>query len=323
MKDPSVNENAFEIVKEMMDKKEQLNCTVKEQGNGATLIDAGIDASGGIEAGRLVGEICLGGLGTVRITHQHVGDMTFPAVVVSTDHPKIATMGSQFAGWLVDIKGDEGKYFAMGSGPARALAVVEKKLYKELDYKDKAKVGVIVLETRTPPPEFATNFIAEKCGISTSDLYCVMTPTACVAGSVQISARVVEVGVHKLHELKFDPSKIRAGHGVAPIGPVAKNDNKAMGVTNDCILYAGRTFYFIRPDEEDDLADLAEKAPSSASKQYGQPFFKLFKSFEFDFYKVDPLLFSPAEITLNDIVKGKTYKAGYVNAEVLKQSFGM
>ncbi|MHA2119186.1 MAG: methenyltetrahydromethanopterin cyclohydrolase, partial [Candidatus Thorarchaeota archaeon] len=73
---PSVNEKAFEIVKEMMDKKDELNCTVTEQGNGATLIDAGIEVSGGIEAGRLVGEICLGGLGTVRITHQHVGNMT-------------------------------------------------------------------------------------------------------------------------------------------------------------------------------------------------------------------------------------------------------
>lgn len=320
---PSVNEKAFEIVKKMMDKKDELNCSVAESGNGATLIDAGIEAIGGIAAGRLVGEICLGGLGVVRITHQHVGDMTLPAVVVSTDHPKIATMGSQFAGWGIDVKGDEGKYFAMGSGPARALAVVEKKLYKELDYKDEAKVGVIVLETRTPPPEFVTDFIAEKCGISASDLYCVMTPTACVAGSVQISARVVEVGVHKLHELKFDPAKIKAGYGVAPIGPVAKNDNKAMGVTNDCILYAGRTFYFVRSDEDDDLPALVEKAPSSASSQYGQPFFKLFKSFDFDFYKVDPHLFSPAEITINDIAKGKTYKAGDVNAEVLKESFGM
>ncbi|MFX0045355.1 MAG: methenyltetrahydromethanopterin cyclohydrolase [Candidatus Hermodarchaeota archaeon] len=320
---PSVNEKAFEIVKEILDKKDELNCAVTEQGNGATLIDAGIDVSGGVEAGRLVGEICLGGLGAVRVTHMHIGDMTLPAVVVSTDHPKIATMGSQYAGWLIDIKGDEGKYFAMGSGPARALAVVEKKLYKELDYKDKAKMSVIVLETRTPPPEFVTEFIAEKCGVSTSDLYCVLTPTACVAGSVQISARVVEVGVHKLHELKFDPDKIRTGHGVAPIGPVAKNDNKAMGVTNDCILYGGRTFYFIRPDEDDDLAALTEKAPSSASKQYGQPFFKLFKSVEFDFYKVDPHLFSPAEITINDIVNGKTYKAGALNPDVLKQSFGM
>jgi methenyltetrahydromethanopterin cyclohydrolase len=215
------------------------------------------------------------------------------------------------------------KYFAMGSGPARALAVVEKKLYAELDYKDKAKVGAIVLETRNPPPENVTDFIAEKCGIPASELYCVMTPTACIAGSVQISARVVEVGVHKLHELKFDPDKIKAGHGVAPIGPVAKSDNRAMGITNDCILYAGRTFYFVRPDEDDNIEELVKKVPSSASEQYGKPFYDLFKSVEFDFYKVDPLLFSPAEVTMNDIVKGKTYKAGALDPAVLKQSFGI
>ena len=96
-----------------------------------------------------------------------------------------------------------------------------------------------------------------------------------------------------------------------------------MGVTNDCILYAGRTFYFVRPDEDDDLAAIAAKVPSSASEQYGKPFYDLFKSVEFDFYKVDPLLFSPAEVTMNDIEKGKTYKAGALNPEVLKQSFGM
>lgn len=315
----SVNEKAFEIVKEIMDRKDELQCAVVEQGNGATLIDAGIQVPGGIEAGRLVGEICLGGLGAVRISHMHIGDMTLPAVIVSTDHPKIATMGSQYAGWVIN----EDKYFAMASGPARALAVVEKKLYAELEYEDKAKVGVIVLETRKPPPENITDYIAEKCGISASDLYCVMTPTACIAGSVQISARIVEVGVHKLHELGFSPDKIKTGHGVAPIGPVAKSDNRAMGVTNDCILYGGRTFYFVRPDEDEDIEALTAKVPSSASKQYGKPFYDLFKSVEFDFYKVDPLLFSPAEVTINDIVKGKTYKAGALNPEVLKQSFGM
>ena len=315
----SVNDGALEIVKEIIDRKEELNCTVTEQGNGATLIDAGIDVEGGLEAGRLVGEICLGGMGAVRFTHMNIGDLSLPAVVVSTDQPKIATMGSQFAGWTIKVD----KYFAMGSGPARALAVVEKKLYAELEYKDEAKVGVIVLETRKAPPEDVTKYIADKCGISTSDLYCVMTPTACVAGSVQISARVVEVGVHKLHELGYNPGKIKSGFGVAPIAPVAKNDNKAMGATNDCILYGGRTFYFIRPDEEDDLTALAEKAPSSASKQYGQPFYDLFKGFEFDFYKVDPHLFSPAEITLNDITSGKTFKAGALNADILKKSFGM
>jgi methenyltetrahydromethanopterin cyclohydrolase len=319
----SVNKKAHEIIKVMINNKEDLNCAVSEQKNGATLIDAGIDVPGGIEAGRLVGEVCLGGYGAVRIGSMHIGDLTFPSVIVSTDQPAIATLGSQYAGWIIQQeKGDE-KYFAMGSGPARASAAVEKKLYGELEYKDKSKVGVIVLETRTSPPEFVTEYIAEKCGISTSDLYCVLAPTACIVGSVQISSRIVEVGIHKLHELGFDPKKIRTGYGVAPIAPIGKSDNRAMGMTNDCILYGGRTFYFIRPEEGDDIAGLTEKAPSSASKQYGQPFYNLFKSVEYDFYKVDPHLFAPAEITINDIVNGKTYKSGALDPDVLKQSFGM
>ncbi len=311
----SVNEGAHEITNEIMDQKEELNCTVSELKNGTTVIDAGIEVSGGEELGRLVSEICLGGLGIVRYTKMHIGDMDLPAVVVSSDHPKIACMASQYAGWTINVD----KYFAMGSGPARALARVEKKLYAELDYKDDAKVGVILLETREVPSEEVAQYIADKCNIAASDLYCILAPTACIVGSVQVSARVVEVGMHKLHEVGFDLDRVRSGYGVAPVAPVAKKDARAMGVTNDCILYGGRTFYFIRDDDKD-LKDVIEKVPSSSSKQYGQPFYDLFKSVGNDFYKVDPLLFSPAEITFNHIESGKTYHAGKLNPEILKQS---
>ena len=314
----SVNRKALEIVKDIIDGQEDLECSVRELNNGTILIDAGIDCSGSVEAGRLIGEICLGGLGTVRVTETHIGNLTLPAVIVNTDNPKIATMCSQYAGWTIKVD----KYIAMGSGPARALAAIEK-LYDELKYRDGAKRGVIVLETRTPPPKYVTEFIADKCGISPADLFCIMVPTASLAGSVQISSRIVEVGIHKLHELAFDLDKIKTAHGVSPIAPVAKNDSRAMGVTNDCILYGGKTFYFVEPDDDDDLAELIERVPSSVSSQYGQPFYDLFKGFGFDFNKVDPLFFSPAEITINDIKTGKTYKAGTLNPEVLKQSFGM
>ncbi|MHA2323408.1 MAG: methenyltetrahydromethanopterin cyclohydrolase [Candidatus Thorarchaeota archaeon] len=303
----SVNEGALEITKEIMDNKDKLDCTVSELKNGTTIIDAGIEVSGTEELGRLVSEICLGGFGVVRHTKMHIGDMDLDAVVVSSDHPKIACMGSQYAGWVINEEG----YFAMGSGPARALSRVEKKLYKHLDYADDAKVGVILLETR--------EVIADKCGIATSDLYCILAPTACLVGSIQVSARVVEVGMHKLHEIGFDLDRVRSGYGVAPVAPVAKKDARAMGVTNDCILYGGRTFYFVRSDEKD-LKDVIEKVPSSSSEQYGQPFYDLFKSVGNDFYKVDPLLFSPAEITFNHIESGKSYHAGELNAEILKQS---
>ncbi len=313
-----MNENALKIVQDVIDNSEQLGCSVIDHKNGATIIDAGIEATGGTEVGRLIGEICLGGLGAIRVHKTMIDDIELPAAIVSVRHSKIATLGSQYAGW--SLKVDD--YFAMASGPARALASIESKLFEELQYKDDATVGVIILETRNMPSENVTQHIADKCGISPSDLYCLVAPTASEAGSVQIAARIVEVGVHKLHALGFDPEKIGVGHGVAPIAPVAESDNKAMGVTNDCILYGGRTYIFVRPSEEDDLASLAERVPSSTSEQYGQPFYKLFKSFKFDFFKVDPLLFSPAEITINNIDTGEVHKAGKLNPDVLKQSLG-
>ncbi len=314
----SVNEKAKEIIDEIIERKEELGCIISQLENGATILDAGIETEGTDELGRLVGEVCMGGLGTVRMSTVDIDGITLPSVIVSTDQPTIAALGSQYAGWAFKT----GEYFAMVSGPARALAKVEK-LYEEIEYNDDASVGVAVLETRTPPDERVTDKLARKCGIDTKDLYCVVAPTACKVGSVQISARVVEVGVHKLHELGYDPKKIRNAHGVAPVAPVAKKDTRAMGVTNDCILYAGQTYYYIRPGEGDDLEELTKKAPSSSSDQYGKPFYDLFKSFKFDFYKVDPLLFSPAEITINNITTGEVHKAGKVNYEVLKQSLGL
>jgi methenyltetrahydromethanopterin cyclohydrolase len=314
----SVNKGALEVVNTILDDKDSLDCRVEESSNGATIIDAGIECTGTAELGRLIGEACLGGLGSVKLNITYIEDLELPAVIVGTDYPKIATLASQHAGWAIKV----GKYFAMGSGPARALARVEKKLYEELDYKDKSKKGVIVLESREKPSEEVTEFIAEKCSISASNLYCIVVPTASIAGSVQISSRVVEVGMHKLYEIGFDPEKVRRGHGVAPIAPVAKKDSKAMGVTNDCILYGGRTYYFVK-SEDDDLQEIVDKVSSSTSEQYGQPFYDLFKSVDFDFYKVDPLLFSPAEVTINHIETGKIFHAGKLNAGVLKQSLGM
>jgi len=313
-----VNKGALEVVKRILNGKDNLDCKVSENKNGSTIIDAGIECTGTAELGRLIGEVCLGGLGSVKLSTTYIGDLELPAGIVGTDYPRISTLASQYAGWPIKV----GKYFAMGSGPARALAQVEEKLYEELDYKDNSKKGVIVLESRMIPSEKVTEYIAEKCGISPSNLYCIVVPTASTAGSVQISSRIVEVGMHKLREVGFDPEKVRRGHGVAPIAPVAKNDSKAMGVTNDCILYGGRTYYFVK-SEEDDLQAIVEQVPSSTSQQYGQPFYKLFKSVDFDFYKVDPLLFSPAEVTINHIETGNIHHAGELNPDVLKQSLGI
>ncbi len=314
----NLNKGALKIFEEIVERSEELKCSVSEQSNGTTILDTGINLPGSNEAGRLVGEICLGGAGKVAITEMAIGDIKLPAASVKVENVTEATLCSQYAGWTVKVD----KYFAMASGPARALSRVEK-LYKELGYTEDSDVAVVVLETREFPPEEVTKYIADKCGVPTSGLYVVVAPTACLVGSVQISARVVEVGVHKLHELKFDPWKIKKGEGIAPIAPIAKNDSRAMGVTNDCILYAGSTSYDVDASKSDKLADLAKKVPSSSSKQYGTPFYDLFKSVGFDFYQVDPLLFSPAQVVIKDIKSGKEYKAGELNPEVLKRSLGL
>ena len=311
----SLNKGALKIFEEIVERSKELECAVSKQSNGATILDAGVEVPGSNEAGRLVSEICLGGAGKASLSEATIGDITLPSAEVKTDKVTEACLCSQYAGWTVQVD----KYFAMASGPARALSRVEK-LYKHLGYTEESDVAVVVLETREFPPEDVTKYIADKCGVPTSGLYVVVAPTACLVGSVQISARIVEVGVHKMHELKYDPWKIKKGKGIAPIAPIAKNDSKAMGVTNDCILFAGDTYYEIEPADGDDLAEMVKNVPSSTSEQYGTPFYKLFKSVGFDFYKVDPLLFSPSKISVKDLKSGKEYSAGKLDPDVLKQS---
>jgi methenyltetrahydromethanopterin cyclohydrolase len=238
-------------------------------------------------------------------------------VHVFVDRPAIACMGSQFAGWMVKV----GEYFAMASGPARAKARQEK-IFDELGYRDDFNGALIALETRKLPDERIADFISEKCGISPKDLYILVAPTASIVGSIQISARVVETGVHKLHEVGFDIHKIISGSGSAPVAPVAKNDLEAMGKTNDCILYGGRTEYFVAA-EDSEVEKVIASVPSSSSTDYGAPFLEVLERYDRDFYKVDPKLFSPAEVKINNVKTGKIFHAGYVNEEVLRKSLGV
>jgi len=309
----SVNRQAAAIVEEMVAQAETLGIRVSRLPGGARLLDLGLQAPGGLQAGKYLAEVCMGGLGQVTFLPLLFGDFWLPGLVVTVDQPAIGCMASQYAGWA--IKRD--KFFAMGSGPARALAVVEK-LYEKLEYKDSAEVAVLVLEGRQLPTEEVAGYIADKCGVSPANLTMLIAPTASLAGSIQISARVVETGLHKLVELGFDVRQVLSGYGTAPIAPVDKDDLHAIGRTNDCVLYGGQVYYTVRADDAE-LAALVERIPSSASSDYGQPFYRLFKQYG-DFYKIDPLLFSPAQVIINNVASGKSYRAGRLNAQVLGAS---
>jgi methenyltetrahydromethanopterin cyclohydrolase len=278
-------------------------------------VDAGVQASGGYGAGWLLSRICMGDLAEMEGAFLTFGDVALPGIVVRTDRPHIACLASQYAGWAVKPEG----YFAMGSGPLRAIARVEE-LFAKLRYREPASgPGVLVLESRECPGPAVFEWLSGKSGVARDRLTLLVAPTASPAAGVQISARVVETALHKLHELGFDVAKIRTGFGTAPISPPAKSDPRAIGRTNDCILYGGVVHLVVdAPDEV--LETLVPRVPSSASRDYGTPFYDLFKRYDWDFYKVDPLLFSPAEVSLTSVASGRTFTAGSVNAELLRQS---
>ncbi|HEU4564742.1 MAG TPA: methenyltetrahydromethanopterin cyclohydrolase, partial [Gemmatimonadaceae bacterium] len=184
---------------------------------------------------------------------------------------------------------------------------------------ERAERGVLVLEGRTLPTDDVARWVGEKASLDPGRLTFAIAPTASLAGGVQVVARVLETALHKMEQLGFDVTRVVSGIGTAPVPPVAKNDLRAIGRTNDCVLYGGEARFLVRADD-DELVTLAERLPSSSSEDYGTPFHDIFKRYDGDFYKIDPLLFSPAEVWLTSLTSGRTHHGGRVNAEVLEGS---
>lgn len=312
---PNLNDRAAALCDRLDERLPELKISLRQSESGARIVDCGIEAAGGLAAGLLMAEVCLAGLATVEIAVP--GDTPWPLVRVRTDQPWLACMASQYAGW--EVKGDG--YFAMGSGPMRAAAAREP-LFSELGYRETAAWCVGVLETGAlPPPEVCAD-IAAKCGIKADELILLVAPTRSIAGTLQIVARSVETALHKLHELNFDLKDIVSAFGSAPLPPPAAKDLAAIGRTNDAILYGGRVVLYVRGDDAS-LEAIGPQTPSSASRDYGKPFAETLAAYGNDFYKVDPLLFSPAEITFANLDTGRSFTYGKTNPDVLRQSFGL
>ena len=132
-----------------------------------------------------------------------------------------------------------------------------------------------MLETRKHPTEEVIAAIVAKLPTVGRALTLLVAPAASLAGTVQVVARSLETALHKLHELKFDLTQVCRGYGVAPLPPVAPDDLTAIGRTNDAILYGGRVTLWVRADDEL-LAAIGPKVPSSSSQDYGAPFAEVF-----------------------------------------------
>jgi len=317
VKQPSVSARATKLVEDIVANADALRIEVTTGSEGERLIDMGARVVGGLEAGRRLGEVCMGGLGQVAFT-QASGLANWPlGVVVTSNDPVIACLGSQYAGW--SISDEESGFFALGSGPARAVSRVED-LFKELGYADHYPETTLVIEGDKSPPAAAIKKIAENCGINPTRLTIIYATTWSLAGIVQIASRVLEVAIHKAHALHFPLENILDGMGTTPIAPPVPDFVKAMGRTNDAIIYGGRIHLFVKgPDS--DAQRLAENLPASNSDAYGKPFAEIFADVKGDFYKIDPMLFSPAQVMVSNVETGNTFRAGELAPGVVDASF--
>jgi methenyltetrahydromethanopterin cyclohydrolase len=311
----SVNELALEIFENLAEYAEEFNAAYHELDNGARIVDCGVSTRGGYAAGRAFTEICMGGLGEVNFRMGQIKEFPVPFIDVFTDFPSISCLGAQKAGWTMK----HNNYFAMGSGPARALSLKPKHTYEVIEYEDDFDSAVIALESDHLPNGEVMEKIAEDCQVDVANVCAVVAPTSSIVGSIQVAGRCVETAVYKLNELHFDTRKIISGFGTAPIPPV-RGPKLAMGVTNDATIYHGRIMLTMKAP---DIKDYLDKIPSTKSKGYGKPFNDIFKEAEYDFYKIDTSLFSPAEVIINEVSEGAVYHTGMVNPEVTLKSFGL
>ena len=317
----SVNALARPLVERLIAGAAQFDVAVRTDPTGVRIVDAGIEARGSITAGLLIAEICMGGLGQVRLRAGPAHG--WPSwIEVQSSQPALACIASQYAGWsLAASKEETGakKFFSLGSGPARALAAKEK-IFAELGYRDRADAGVLVLEVDRPPPKVIIDKLLHDCGLAPEGLTIVLTPTSSLAGSAQIVARVLETALHKAHELGFALDDIVDGSGCAPLPAPSPDGVTAMGRTNDAILYGGQVHLTVRGDDAA-ARSLASRLPSRNSRDHGRAFAQIFKEVEYDFYKIDGALFAPAEVWVSNLDSGATWHAGGLEMGLLNTAW--
>ena len=315
----SVNAHVAPWVDRLLAEADALRVQVRRDAVGAVIVDAGVDAPGSVAAGLLIGEICMAGFGSVTL-RSAAADGWPSWLDVRSSQPVLACLASQYAGWSLAAGKDEAggkKFFSLGSGPARALAAKEA-VFEQLGYRDGAARGVLVLEVDRPPPEVVVRKLLRDCALAPEALTLILTPTRSAAGTTQVVARALEVALHKAHLLGFALGDIVDGAASAPLPAPSPDGVEAMGRTNDAILYGGRVHLSVRGDDAQ-ARDLAQRLPSRNSRDFGRSFAALFKDAGYDFYKIDPALFAPAEVWVSNLDSGNTWHAGALDMALLQR----
>lgn len=317
----SLNAAAHGIARQLAARAAALGCEVLETA-GVRVVDCGVRAGGGIDAGILMARAALAGLGEVAVLPAGGGegddewpDCPWPVVAERSAAPVAACLAAQCAGWRVESAG----FLAMASGPVRA-AIGREPLYDVIGMREHPAAAVGVLESARLPPAEACLRLAADAGVEPQALTLLVARTASPAGTVQVAARALETALHKLLDLGFDVSRVRAGRGRAPLPPVPADDLAAVGRTNDAILYGGHVILEVAGPEAD-LAAVGPRAVSLASPVHGEAFRRIFDRAGRDFYAVDPALFAPARLDLVSLETGRLHRFGRLEPELVSASF--
>lgn len=308
----SLNRMALELVDEALDFTDELAIDSFELDGGGTVLDFGVDTLGGYEAGMLLTEIQTGGLATVQTESGEVDGAPIPYAKLHTDHPAMALLCSQKAGWEVSTESFEG----LGSGPARAL-VAEEDEFRRIGYADAFEFATLAIECDEFPDDSVVELVAEMCEVDPGSVFLPAFRTHSITGSVALSARAGELAAFRLAELGYDPLDIYTVHASAPIAPVAGDYETAVGRTNDALAYGGHAHLTVDSD-----FDRFDELPSAAADEFGRPFEEIFEDADWDFYGVPTEVFAPAKVTV-DVVGGPTHVLGETDETLLAESFGL
>ncbi|QGJ69168.1 Methenyltetrahydromethanopterin cyclohydrolase [Planctomycetales bacterium 10988] len=313
-----LNHRAESIIDLLLENADTYRIQVHQQEAGARIVDFGINTPGGIQAGVKLAEICLADLAQVQCLPASAERVSAWQVSVQTDFPIASCLASQYAGWKVQVE----DFFAMASGPMRAVYAGDPLFEDEAvkKFKESSSSVVGVLEADTLPNQAVLEEIIAKIQSSSPMITLAVAPVTSTAGAIQVVARSVETALHKLHELKFDLKSVVSAAGSAPLPPVGGKMITALGRTNDAILYGGDVVLWVDCPIET-IKEVGPKVPSNASNDFGRPFQDIFERYQFDFYKIDPLLFSPAKITFIHLPTGKMLSYGEIATDVLQRSF--
>jgi methenyltetrahydromethanopterin cyclohydrolase len=304
----SLNATALDLVDEAIDFADELGVAVHHLGNDAVVIDFGVDAEGGIEAGLLLSEIVTGGLATVGTRLGTVDGAPLTHVELATDHPRLALLRSGMADWQPSLTD------AVGSGPARLLAEDDT---HEADHEESFDFAVLALETDVLPGAPAAEDVASRCSVPPSSVFLPAVSLGSVAGCVSVAARAAEVAVFRLAHLGYDTSRIVSATGSAPVPPVADDRETALLRANDAIAHGGRVHLVV-----EEAFEGAEEVPFGATDFGGASMERAFADADWNLHEVPESAFAPAEVTI-DVRGGETRCFGSRDEERLAAVLGL